>query len=603
MGLEMIGEPADHLSDSNVVGDVACFDNNVGFGVSWVARLRQALQHLERVFADQKGACILSRHPSGQNCEIGLQPHRDSLGFDQGAGFRGDKRPPARGEHMRFLVQEPRDDPPLPFAERRLAQVGENVVHRATCGDLDFGIGIAKRHFQRVGQPSAHARFANTHQPHKGDGAVAQRCIAIHERLRSTRAGGLAPTSWARYDQLMRRLPCLFLALALAGSARLAAAQGVQITTLAAPDAFTTPGRDTGLPPTLWRGTSPMTARTVLALLATKPVTPAASALARRLLATGAQGPQGGGPDADLAAARATALMAQGDAKAASTILSHAPGIDRSPELARAAAESALLAGDDAHACLIAGGLSAGRDEVYWLRLRTYCQAIAGQADQAQLTFDLAQAQAKDVIFGRLMSAKLAGGGNPGPASLRNGLDLALSRSLGLDLGAAKPSAAVAAALASAAPAEPVFDAGAAPGDLGVLIDPLMKGQPVSDAAVQALFETAGSSDPKMRAKGQAGVLLAIALSDKLTPELGTLVAALSTPEGRAPLGRDLALEEASEQKLMGEAALLSLWTCADAGAAGPVIGDRVRIVRALHRVGLEADARNFALEGLLGLK
>ncbi len=346
-----------------------------------------------------------------------------------------------------------------------------------------------------------------------------------------------------------------------------------------------------------------MTARTVLPLLATKSVTPAAAALARRVLATGAPGPQGNGPDADLVAARATALMAQGDAKAAATILSHAPGIDRSPELARAAAESALLAGDDARACTVAGGLSAGRDDVYWLRLRTYCQAIAGQTEQAQLTFDLAQTQTRDLVFGRLMSAKIAGVGNPGAASLRNGLDYALSRNLGLDLSAAKPSAAVAAALASGDPSEPVFDSSAAPADIGVLVDPLMRGQPVNDAVVQALFEAAGSADPRVRARGQAGVLLALALSDKLTPELRTLISALSTPEGKAPIGRDLALEAATDQKLMGEAALLSLWTCAEAGATGLAIGDRIRIVRALHAVGLEADARNFALEGLLAFK
>ena len=53
----------------------------------------------------------------------------------------------------------------------------------------------------------------------------------------------------------------------------------------------------------------------------------------------------------------------------------------------------------------------------------------------------------------------------------------------------------------------------------------------------------------------------------------------------------------------MGETALLALWTCAEASAAGPAIGDRVRIVRALHLAGLEAEARAFALEGLLTLK
>ena len=48
---------------------------------------------------------------------------------------------------------------------------------------------------------------------------------------------------------------------------------------------------------------------------------------------------------------------------------------------------------------------------------------------------------------------------------------------------------------------------------------------------------------------------------------------------------------------------MLALWACADAGPAGPAPGDRIRIVRALHAVGLEADARAFALEGLMSLK
>jgi len=67
----------------------------------------------------------------------------------------------------------------------------------------------------------------------------------------------------------MSRLPWLFALVITAGSASAAAAQGVHVTTLAAPDAFTTPGRDTGLPADLWRGASVQTAKTVLPLLAT----------------------------------------------------------------------------------------------------------------------------------------------------------------------------------------------------------------------------------------------------------------------------------------------------------------------------------------------
>ncbi|WP_309606202.1 hypothetical protein [Phenylobacterium sp.] len=405
----------------------------------------------------------------------------------------------------------------------------------------------------------------------------------------------------------MSRLPGFALALLLAGSAHgvaaQAASQQVEVTPLAAPDAFTTPGRSTGLPPELWSGASARTARSVLPLLAAKSLSPAGSALARRILATGAPGPAGAGRDPALAAARGNALMFQGDPKAAAAVLAHVPGLDRSSELARAAAESALLSSDDPRACQISSGLSVGRDEVYWLKLRTFCQAIAGEKAQAWLTFDLAQAQVKDPIFTRLMGAKLAGLGNPGSASLRNGLDYALSRDLGLDLTTARPSPAVAAALATTDPGDPAFDPAAVPLDLAAFAAAAAKGRPPPDAEVMALITDTQAAEPKVRARAQAAALLALALENRLTPDTRGLMAGLSLPEGKAPVGRDLALESAGRQKLMGEAALLSLWTCAEAGPAGPAIGDRVRIVQALHAVGLDADARAFALEGLVGLK
>lgn len=381
------------------------------------------------------------------------------------------------------------------------------------------------------------------------------------------------------------------------------AAGTVGVRNIAAPDAFSTSGRDTGLPTTLWQGASLKTARTVLPLLATKTLSPAGSALARRVLAAGAPGPQGVGDDSGLAGARAAALLAQGDPKAAAEILAHAPGVDRDPDLARVNAESALVAGDDARACAVAQGLGSGRDEIYWLRLRAYCQVIAGQTAQAQLTFEIAQGQARDAIFARLMGAKLAGGGDPGVASLRNGLDYALSKSLGLDLAAAKPSPALAAALSGADPQPLVFDVTAAQPDLAPLAVAVSAGQPIPDAVMAGAIVLAASTDPKARARGQAATLLAAAFSATFSPDVRGQISGLTLTEGKAPLGRNLALDEAAAGKLAGEAAILSLWTCAEAGPAGPALADRIRIVHALYAVGLDADARAFALEGLMALK
>jgi hypothetical protein len=375
------------------------------------------------------------------------------------------------------------------------------------------------------------------------------------------------------------------------------------VTPLAAPDAFSTAGRDAGLPQSLWQGASLDTAQSVLALLAAKPLSPAAVALARRVLVTGAPGPQGAGDDPELAAARAQALLNLGEAKAAARILARTPGLDRSAALSRAAAESALLAGEDARACAAADSLTVGRDEIYWLRLRTYCQALGGHADQAQLTFDLAQAQAKDAVFARLMGAKLAGAGSPGAASLRNGLDYALSRNLGLDLAAAKPSAEVAVALSAAEPAEPVWTVPPGGDDVTVATRALAGGQALPPEVLDRLLDAAAKADAKSRARTDGAALLVAAFVGPSGPAARGRVAVLAAPPGKAPAGRNLALDLATQDKLMGETAMLALWTCAEAGPAGPVLGDRARIVRALRAVGLETDARAFAVEGLLALK
>ena len=385
-------------------------------------------------------------------------------------------------------------------------------------------------------------------------------------------------------------------------AAQAAEGGGVEVAPLAAPDAFSTPGRQTGLPPDLWRDASVDTLNAVLPKLAAKPLSPAGAALARRVLASGALGPQGVGADPAILAARADALAAAGDPKAAAAILGRAPGLDRSPDLSRAAAESALLAGDDARACAVADGLSLGRGDVYWLRLRTYCQAIGGHADQAQLTFDLAQSQVRDPVFGRLMGAKLAGGASPGAASLRNGLDYALSRSLGLDLSAAKAAPQVAAAISAADPAEPVWTIPEGDADRLVAARALASGQAIAPELLARLLDAAAKADAAARPSAQAAALIVAAYAGTAGPDLRGRLAALSVPEGRTPAGRSFALAAAGQDHLMGEAAMLALWSCVEAGPGGLAPADRARIVQALRQVRLDADARNFAVEGLLAL-
>jgi hypothetical protein len=114
------------------------------------------------------------------------------------------------------------------------------------------------------------------------------------------------------------------------------------------------------------------------------------------------------------------------------------------------------------------------------------------------------------------------------------------------------------------------------------------------------LLDAAAKAPPPQRAAVQTAALIVWAYAGDSSPDQRGRIAALGVAEGRATAGRNLALAAAAQETLVGETAMLALWTSADAGEAGLAPGDRARIVQALRRVGLDADARNFAVEGLL---
>jgi hypothetical protein len=238
------------------------------------------------------------------------------------------------------------------------------------------------------------------------------------------------------------RLAAPLLAALLTTATSSALAQ-VQVQSLAPPDLFSTPAGKSDLGGDLWKDTSPDIFRDVLPKLAAKPLSPAFADLARKVLATGANAPSAVGNEPDMGAARALGLLALGDAAGAGLVLDRAPGVAGAASLSLAAAEAALIKGDDDKACGIGDALTVDRGAAYWLRLRAFCQARVGQDDAAHLTFSLAQQQTKDADYTRLMTAVL-NGTPPGAANLRNGINYALSRKLGLALapamGAASPA-------------------------------------------------------------------------------------------------------------------------------------------------------------------
>lgn len=387
----------------------------------------------------------------------------------------------------------------------------------------------------------------------------------------------------------MRTL-ALVLALAIAAPA---AAQ-VEVQTLAAPDYFSLGASDTGLPADLWRGTSPDLARALIPQIGRKPLSPAATALAARLLATGATGPEGVGNDPEIAAGRVQALLAMGRPREAWAAVSRASNLSSNPALSQAAAESALITGEDDAACAISEGLSVGRGELYWLRLRAYCQARAGQADAAQLTLTLASDKERDPVVSRLIGAVIAGAGDPGAASLRNGLEYSLSKRLALDLPAAAKGAApgVAAMLAPSAPSTTT--------DALARKFVTASGRP---AEFDALFSQLEAADAKARPRYEAAVLVAVALGAEPTAKHRALMSGFAVPAGAASPGRLAALDLAAAAGLKGETALQVIALSAEAQGKPLRPADAARVVSALLKAGLTEDAVAFAAEAFGALQ
>lgn len=381
------------------------------------------------------------------------------------------------------------------------------------------------------------------------------------------------------------RLSVLALTAALLASPALAQ---VEVAPLAAPDYFSQGARDTGLPPDLWRGTSPAVAANIIPTLGRKPLTPAARDLGWRLMATAAVGPDRVGREPDMAAARIQALLALGRPREAWAAADRAANLPTNPALAEAVAETALIVGEDDRACRIADELSIGRGEVYWLRLRAYCQARAGQTDAAQLTLTLASEKLRDPVVSRLIGAVIAGAGDPGAASVRSGLEYSLSRRLALDIAAAKGAPPAIAAMLGGPPIPPVTGAFAA----------RFTQTSGRDAELAALFDMAAGAAVRQEAIAyQGAVLVAVALGAQPTPAQRAVIAGFEVPAGVAAAGRLAALDLAADSGLKGETALLALAIAGDADGKPLKPTDAARVVAALKRVGLTSAAEAFADE------
>ncbi|MFQ5563211.1 MAG: hypothetical protein ACE5FO_06550 [Parvularculaceae bacterium] len=238
--------------------------------------------------------------------------------------------------------------------------------------------------------------------------------------------------------RILPRLAALSAAVAaLAGmaGAQVALPDPVESTPLAT-DVFSTGmlQRSQGaLPPTLWTGSDADTLAFLLDNAPARPAQPSLGRALRRILLSPGPGPEGA--PATLGGKKLLALARAGFGEEARTIASLSNADRNGPWVARALALADLLHGETSAACRRGANLSAGRDEIFWVKLRVFCYAQAGERDAADLTLAILRDRgALDETDAALLAAATTGMAPKSSPLPRNALHFAIYKSLGAPL-------------------------------------------------------------------------------------------------------------------------------------------------------------------------
>ena len=146
------------------------------------------------------------------------------------------------------------------------------------------------------------------------------------------------------------------------------------------------------------------------------------------------------------------ALTLAGLGDEARTISSISTASRTEPWAGQAEAVSDLLGGDIAAACRRNANLSSGRDETFWVQLRVFCYAVAGEIDAADLTLGILREQgALDEVEMAFLTTAATGMVSKTTPMVRNALQYAISRKFNFPLSPQLLSEADAGVLVAAA--------------------------------------------------------------------------------------------------------------------------------------------------------
>ena len=129
---------------------VARLYGEIGQSIGWIALLHQLAQRCGRIFGSEQRPILAALDTFHEHVEFGLEPDRDALGRDGGAGVLVHERSAAGRQHLRPALKQARDHARLTGAELPLPADGEDIAdgHASCLFDLRIGVdeGNAKAH-------------------------------------------------------------------------------------------------------------------------------------------------------------------------------------------------------------------------------------------------------------------------------------------------------------------------------------------------------------------------------------------------------------------------------------------------------------------------
>ena len=192
--------------------------------------------------------------------------------------------------------------------------------------------------------------------------------------------------------------------------------------------------RDGAMPARMWADSDADTLVFLLDNVPRRPALPAIGHTARRVLLSPAKTPANlDRPTIDrLSGHKLLALVNVGFIEEARTIASLSDASPNDPSTGQALASADLLTGRDSQACARGASLQSEREDVFWVKLRAFCYAVAGERDAADLTYGLLRDRGallpRDEAF---LGALVIGFVPDKPLQPNSALELAIVRQLG----------------------------------------------------------------------------------------------------------------------------------------------------------------------------